>query len=296
LLAWRGEEPLPFSALQRRINRREATTRLRQEVPVIFMAYDLLEWGGEDWRERPLVERRAQLEIVLTESRRTATELSQARRGPQQGELFAELEISTLPPLPAFPLRVSPVLTAARWGDLADWQAQARALGTEGLMLKLCSSPYGTGRQRGAWWKWKVDPFTCDAVLVAAQPGHGRRATLFTDYTFAVWERGELTPVAKAYSGLTDEEINRVDAFVRENTTGRFGPVRTVRPELVFELAFEGIQDSTRHRSGLALRFPRIARWRDDKKPADADSTDTLRKLLQAKHAVPVSAAAAKDI
>ena len=146
-------------------------------------------------------------------------------------------------------------------------------------MLKQRRSTYGTGRRRGDWWKWKCRPFTVDAVLVAAQPGHGRRATLFTDYTFAVWQGAELVPVARAYSGLTDDEIDAVDAFVRGNTTGRFGPVRSVRAELVFELAFEGIAASTRHKSGLALRFPRIARWRRDKTPAEADTVETLVEL-----------------
>jgi DNA ligase-1 len=150
-------------------------------------------------------------------------------------------------------------------------------------MLKRRDSAYGVGRQRGAWWKWKVAPFTCDAVLVAAQRGHGRRATLFTDYTFAVWDGDALMPVAKADSGLTDEEIDQVDAFVRANTTGRFGPVRAVKAELVFELAFEGIAPSRRHKSGLALRFPRMARWRHDKKPADADRIAILHTLLAAR-------------
>ncbi len=146
-------------------------------------------------------------------------------------------------------------------------------------MLKRRDAPYGVGRQRGAWWKWKVAPFVCDAVLVAAQPGHGRRATLFTDYTFAVWRGEELVPVAKAYSGLTDAEIDEVDAFVRANTTGRFGPVRSVSPELVFELAFEGIARSRRHKSGLSMRFPRIARWRRDKAPTEADTVEMLERL-----------------
>ncbi len=280
LLAWRGEAPLPFAQLQRRINRQETTAKLRGEVPVVFMAYDLLEYEGEDWRSRALAERRARLEALIAITLvRLARQASPAAR-PVQGELFAEAELApAAPPLPV-PLRVSPIHAIAHWEDLGALQDSARATGTEGLMLKLVSSPYGSGRPRGAWWKWKVTPFTCDAVLVAAQPGHGRRATLFTDYTFAVWENGELVPVAKAYSGLTDDEIDQVDAFVRENTTGRFGPLRTVRPELVFELAFEGIQQSGRHRSGLALRFPRIARWRHDKPPAEADHAETLRALL----------------
>jgi len=290
LLAWGGDAPLPFGKLQRRINRREAGAKLRATVPVIFMAYDLLEDGGEDWRARPLRDRRGQLEKVVRE----ANELLASRAVPndaptlEQGEFAFDIEASLKSakahktPSKAFPaLQLSPTLHAADWNLLKALQNRAREIGTEGIMLKKLDSAFGTGRQRGSWWKWKVAPFVCDAVLVAAQPGHGRRATLFTDYTFAVWRDKELVPVAKAYSGLTDAEINEVDAFVRENTTGRFGPVRSVTPKLVFELAFEGIQESTRHKAGLALRFPRIARQRTDKKPADADTVETLRGLLR---------------
>ena len=147
-------------------------------------------------------------------------------------------------------------------------------------MIKRRESPYGVGRVKGDWWKWKIDPYSVDAVMIYAQRGHGRRASLYTDYTFAVWDGDELVPIAKAYSGLTDEEIRKVDAFVRNNTIERFGPVRSVKPELVFELAFEGIQSSTRHKSGIALRFPRMARWRHDKRPQDADRLTTLQALL----------------
>jgi DNA ligase-1 len=147
-------------------------------------------------------------------------------------------------------------------------------------MIKRLDSAYGVGRVKGDWWKWKIDPYSVDAVMIYAQRGHGRRASLYTDYTFAVWEGDELVPIAKAYSGLTDEEIRRVDAFVRNNTTDRFGPVRAVKPELVFELAFEGIQSSKRHKSGIALRFPRMARWRQDKRPQDADHLSALQALL----------------
>jgi DNA ligase-1 len=280
LLAWRGDAPLPFAQLQRRIHRQEATARVRAEVPVIFMAYDLLEHDGEDWRGRSLAVRRARMEALVAVTLVKFARQARIAPRPVQGELFAASEIAPPTAPPPSPLRASPLLEIADWDALTALQEKARATGTEGLMLKLRTSPYGVGRQRGAWWKWKVAPFTCDAVLIAAQPGHGRRATLFTDYTFGVWADGELVPVAKAYSGLTDEEIDRVDAFVREHTTGRFGPVRTVQPLLVFELAFEGIQESTRHRSGIALRFPRMARWRHDKKAADADTIELLRRLL----------------
>ncbi len=273
LLAWSGSAPLPFSQLQRRINRRDVTARLLAEVSVVFMAYDILEHEQTDLRPLPLDERREKLERVITASALAPVRKS---KGPAQGELFSSEDLGR-----PWPLRISQRFLQEDWDTITARQQEARATGTEGIMIKQRSSPYGTGRQRGGWWKWKVAPFICDAVLVAAQPGHGRRATLFTDYTFALWHAGELVPVAKAYSGLTDEEIHKVDAFVRANTTGRFGPVRSVKPELVFELAFEGVQESTRHRSGLALRFPRIANWRHDKKPADADQAETLRAMMK---------------
>ena len=168
------------------------------------------------------------------------------------------------------------------WAELRELRKQARERGVEGLMLKRWSSPYRHGRPRGDWWKWKIEPYAIDAVLVYAQPGHGRRATLMTDLTFALWDGGELVPVAKAYSGLTDEEIDRLDRWIRQHALERFGPVRAVEPVHVFELHFEGIAESTRHRSGVAVRFPRIARWRTDKKPADADTLQTLRAMIRA--------------
>ena len=214
------------------------------------MAYDLLEQGGIDLRPLPLAERRARLEQVINDS-------GDAR------------------------LLLSPTVAAGTWDELAQAWQTSRGRNVEGIMLKRRSSPYRVGRQRGDWWKWKVHPFTVDAVLIYAQPGSGKRASLLTDYTFGLWEGGKLVPVAKAYSGLTDEEIRHVDAFVRRHTLEKFGPVRTVQPELVFELAFEAIQRSTRHKSGVAVRFPRMLRWRTDKKPQDADTLETLRKLLQ---------------
>ncbi|HKP76583.1 MAG TPA: ATP-dependent DNA ligase, partial [Longimicrobiaceae bacterium] len=168
------------------------------------------------------------------------------------------------------------------WDDVRQAYRDARQTAREGLMLKRADSPYRVGRKRGDWWKWKVEPFTVDCVLIYAQRGHGRRASLYTDYTFAVWSGGELVPFAKAYSGLTDEEIRRVDGFVRRNTLQRFGPVRAVKPELVFELGFEGIQRSPRHKSGIAVRFPRMLRWRTDKRPEDADSLETITAMLDA--------------
>jgi len=176
----------------------------------------------------------------------------------------------------------SPVLDIDAWPAAARRVASARELGVEGVMLKKRDSPYLAGRVRGPWWKWKADPYTIDAVLVQGQTGSGRRAGLYTSYTFAVWDDGELVPVTKAYSGLSNKEIQKVDRFIRGNTTARHGPVRVVKPELVFEIAFEGLQQSTRHKSGVALRFPRMSRWREDKQPEDADTLESVRDLLKA--------------
>ena len=257
LLAWEfaAGRPQPFAALQQRIGRKNLSRKLLDETPVVLLVYDLLEWQGEDWRQRPLAERRAQLEALLAA---TASEW----------------------------LPISTVVTADSWDALASLREESRGRGVEGLMLKRLSSPYRVGRRRGDWWKWKIDPYTIDAVLIYAQRGSGRRAGLYTDYTFALWRDGEdgreLVPFAKAYSGLTDAEIAEVDRFVRANTEDRFGPVRAVRPELVMELAFESIQASTRHKSGVAVRFPRILRWRRDKGIDDADTLETLRAMIAA--------------
>lgn len=250
IMPWKDGRPLPFAEMQRRIGRKVLGAKILSEVPVVLVAFDLLEYAGEDVRERPIEWRRAKLE-------------------------------ETVAGKPA--LVLSPLVQGASWDELAAQREQARERRVEGLMLKRLGSPYRVGRKRGDWWKWKIQPYSVDAVLIYAQPGNGRRASLFTDYTFGVWDQGRLTPFAKAYSGLTDAEIREVDAFVRHNTIERHGPVRAVKPELVFEIAFEGIQESARHRSGIAVRFPRIARWRRDKKPADADSVDTVRALLSAR-------------
>jgi DNA ligase-1 len=235
--------------LQTRIGRKRLTPKVLAASPVICMAYDLLEDGGQDIRGLTLNERRSRLEALVA-----AADLPQ--------------------------LRLSPIVPAASWDELrALWQSSRERL-VEGLMLKRRSSAYGVGRTKGDWWKWKISPYSIDAVLIYAQRGSGRRASLYTDYTFGLWDRGELVPVAKAYSGLTDEEIRQVDSFVRKNTLEKFGPVRVVKPELVFELHFEGIQASNRHKSGVAVRFPRMARWRQDKPVAEADELETLRLLL----------------
>ncbi len=246
ILAWREEVVLSFSLLQTRITRKKITKSLLHDVPVTFLAYDLLEENGTDIRALPLRERRKRLESI-------------------------QHEVSGL--------RLSPKVTATSWEELRSLRQTSREKKVEGFMLKHSDSRYGVGRERGAWWKWKVEPLTLDAVLVYAQKGHGRRANLFTDYTFAVWKSEELVPIAKAYSGLTDKEITEVDEFIRKNTIERFGPVRTVKPVQVFEIAFEGIQESTRHKSGIAVRFPRILRWRKDKRPEDADTLESLKVL-----------------
>ena len=276
ILAWLGDSPQPFSRLQRRLGRKSVSARMRATFPVVLLAYDLLELDGGDLRARPLAERRTLLEKTMLEaSQRPPTKAAGAVWETPDLFEFAE------PPRPSLPLRLSEVLHPASWGALASMQRDSRERQVEGIMLKRRSSAYGVGRQRGDWWKWKIDPLVLDAVLINAQLGHGRRASLYTDYTFALWESGKLVPVAKAYSGLSDEEILEVDAFVRANTTGKFGPIRAVKPELVFELAFEAVQKSTRHKAGLAVRFPRMNRWRRDKKPEEADTLETLRALLR---------------
>jgi DNA ligase 1 len=250
ILPWKDDRVLPFALLQQRIGRKNLTKRILQDVPAVVLAYDLLEWGGQDMREKPLLERRTLLEQVVAQV-----------ASPH--------------------LLMSPVVEASSWDALGELIAGARERGVEGFMLKRKSSPYRVGRQRGDWYKWKISPLTVDAVLVYAQRGSGKRASLYTDYTFAVWdENRQLVPFAKAYSGLTDAEIRKVDAYVRRSTVEKFGPVRTVKPELVFELAFEGIQRSSRHKSGIAVRFPRILNWRQDKTIEEADTLETIRAML----------------
>lgn len=250
LLPWKDGTVLPFAQLQRRIGRKTVSKKLMHDVPVVLMAYDVLEIEGVDVRDQPLLWRRQKL-----------------------GELVAAAAKCRC-------LMLSPLVLADSWEELAHFREQSRQRNVEGLMLKRLNSPYRVGRLRGDWWKWKIDPLTIDAVLIHAQPGHGKRASLFTDYTFGIWDGDKLVPIAKAYSGLTDEEIRQVDAFVRENTLEKFGPVRTVKPQLVFELGFEGLQRSTRHKSGIAVRFPRMLRWRLDKTIEEADTLDSVKQLL----------------
>lgn len=247
----------PFALLQQRLGRKTLGKKLLADAPVVLQAYDLLEWQGEDWRNRPQYARRMQLERLV--------------------EAY-----------PLAPLLLSPLLAGADWADLARQREQSRSLGVEGLMLKQREALYGVGRTKdmGLWWKWKIDPFSVDAVLIYAQRGHGRRASLYSDYTFAVWDapagtpERKLVPFAKAYSGLSDAEMRKVDAIIRKTTVETFGPVRSVSPTLVFELGFEGIALSKRHKSGIAVRFPRMLRWRQDKPVDEADDLATLQALL----------------
>ncbi|KUF12224.1 ATP-dependent DNA ligase [Pseudoponticoccus marisrubri] len=250
IVTWDGTQPMPFNSLQQRIGRKTVPKKLLKEAPVILLAYDLLEDQGQDLRDTPLRDRRARLEALLAD----------------------------LPP--EAPLRASPVIGFDSWDGLAQTRAEARAHRAEGVMLKRRDSPYLSGRKKGDWWKWKLEPLTVDAVMIYAQQGSGRRANLFTDFTFAVWKGNELVPFTKAYSGLTDAEFDRITTWVRRNTQARFGPVRQVTPEHVFEIAFEGIHESPRHKSGIALRFPRMARWRQDKPIDEANTLEDLRDML----------------
>jgi len=251
LLGWReGDTPLPFTALQTRIHRRKPGAKTLADTPVRVLAYDLLEHDGEDLRAQPLAQRRERL-----------SQLIQRHDDPR--------------------IALSPEVRVDDWISASRMREGARERGVEGLMLKRRDSVYQAGRRRGDWWKWKIDPLTVDAVLVYAQSGHGRRSTLYTDYTFALWDGDTLVPVAKAYSGLDDKEILRLDQWIRAHTLQRFGPMRSVPAEHVFELGFEAVNRSTRHKSGLAVRFPRILRWRHDKPASEADRIETLRALAR---------------
>jgi len=276
IVAFRDGGPLPFSALQQRIGRQRQVARKARDVPVVFMVYDVIERDGRDVRAEPLSLRRPTLEELV------------ARAVAQTIATPSPRPVSPAPLLPFEDaaenrqvLRVSPLLAAATWADLVRFRSDSRSFGVEGVMLKRSDSPYGVGRKRGDWWKWKIEPFTIDAVLIYAQPGSGKRASLLTDYTFGVWHEGELVPVAKAYSGLTNEEIAEMDRWIRRHTVERFGPVRHVEPMHVFELGFEAIARSTRHRSGVAVRFPRMLRWRKDKPASEADTLDGVLKLVR---------------
>ena len=250
LLVWGEDRPQNFAALQKRLGRKKISVDLLRDAPVVFMAYDFLHLNGEDIEKLPLATRRAHLERFVAETPRDR-------------------------------LKISPLVAFDSWDEAKRLQLQARELGAEGLMLKNKHAAYVGGRKRGVWWKFKVDPFTLDAVLLYAQAGTGKRSNLFTDYTFALWRGDQLVPFAKAYSGLDDKEIEKLDKWIRRNTLEKFGPVRSLKVDQVFEIAFEGIAASTRHKSGIAVRFPRILRWRTDKKPADADKLEDAWKLIE---------------
>ncbi len=249
-----NEKPLPFALLQTRIGRKNISKKQLQDVPISFFAYDLLEYDGNDYRERPLHERRKKLEALIA--------------GIDKEALNGSLILSQ-------------VINFSKWNDLTALREKSRDINAEGLMLKKLSSVYQSGRKRGDWWKWKIDALTIDAVMIYAQKGSGRRSNLYTDYTFAVKDGEKLVPFAKAYSGLTDKEFAQVDNFVKRNSLEKFGPVRTVKPELVFEIAFEGIAESKRHKSGVSVRFPRISRWRKDKQVEEINTLDDLNAMLR---------------
>lgn len=255
IVVWK-DSVQPFALLQQRIGRKTLSKKVLEDAPVAVLAYDLLEYQGDDWRNHIQAERRTQLEQVIAACNQPV-------------------------------LLPSPLLEGKTWAALAEQREASRSLGVEGMMLKDRNGLYGVGRTKdmGLWWKWKVDPFSVDAVLIYAQRGHGRRASLYSDYTFAVWDgppgsERTLVPFAKAYSGLTDEEMRKVDAIVRKTTVEKFGPVSSVTPSMVFELGFEGIALSKRHKSGIAVRFPRMLRWRQDKAVEEADNLATLQDLL----------------
>jgi DNA ligase-1 len=250
ILAVQDKQVLSFSTLQQRLNRKTINKKQLEDAPIGFFVYDILEFEANDFREHPLSERRAVLE-----------------------QLIGNLEESAV--------ILSPVIDSKSWEELAELRQTSRSINSEGIMLKKLTSHYHSGRKRGDWWKWKINPYTVDAVMIYAQKGSGRRANFFTDYTFAVRDGENLVTIAKAYSGLTDKEIKEVNSFVTRNAIEKFGPVRTVKPELVFEIAFEGIAESKRHKAGLALRFPRILRWRKDKKADEINTLEDLRQLLK---------------
>ena len=249
LLAWEDNRPMPFYELQRRIGRKNVSKSLMDEVPVRFFTYDLMEFQGEDIREKPVETRRDRLESL-----------------PKPGRID-----------------ISPTIEADTWDAYRAKRSAASDRRVEGLMLKRLGSPYRTGRKRGDWWKWKVEPYTIDGVLMYAKAGHGKRANLYSDLTFGVWRAdGEIVPIAKAYSGLTDKQLSDLDNWIKSNTIERYGPVRSVELEHVFEIAFSGLAPSNRHKSGISLRFPRISRWRHDKTPKEANTLEDVEQLLDA--------------
>ncbi|HET8737896.1 MAG TPA: hypothetical protein VFM69_14985, partial [Pricia sp.] len=301
-----------FRDLQKRIGRKTVTKNLLKKVPVILKAYDVLEWNGEDIRNKPFIERRGLLENLFQatchpERRRgqgtekavsgsfntpakTAEKSTETTAAKEPASSAVEKSVPSAVEIPVpsaveIPLHLSETMHFDHWEEAVQERERSREVRSEGLMLKRKDSPYLVGRKKGDWWKWKVDPLTIDAVLTYAMRGHGRRSNLFTDYTFALWDDNnegerELVTFAKAYSGLTDAEFRKVDHWIKKNTLERFGPVRSVIPHHVFEIAFEGIALSKRHKSGVATRFPRILRWRKDKKIEEANTLADLKELI----------------
>ncbi|CAN5253783.1 ATP-dependent DNA ligase [soil metagenome] len=251
IVCFHDGKPLPFNVLQTRIGRKNVTKKILQEAPVVFIAYDILEYHNQDVRSQPQEKRRTLVKAVYDQA--------------QSPSVF----------------HLSELVEFTSWDDVRKLHTLSREKFVEGFMIKRKDAAYQTGRRKGDWWKWKIDPLTIDAVLIYAQKGHGRRAEFYSDYTFAVWDNDKLIPFAKAYSGLTDAEIKEVDRFVKQNTLEKFGPVRTVKPALVFEIGFEGIATSSRHKSGIAVRFPRMLQWRKDKAVEEADTLETLKMILE---------------
>ena len=285
LLPYPNGEIGTFNDLQTRIGRKTVSKNLLAKTPVVLKAYDLLEWQGEDLRNRSFIERRKLLEKLYN----TVVISSERSDEKSNKQIVSKLDFSHAFEMTKIPLLLSERMAFATWEAVAQERELAREKRSEGLMLKRKDSPYQVGRKKGDWWKWKVDPLTIDAVLTYAMRGHGRRSNLFTDYTFALWQENEagkreLVTFAKAYSGLTDKEFREVDAWIKKNTLERFGPVRSVTPHHVFEIAFEGIAFSKRHKSGVATRFPRILRWRKDKKMEEANSLEDLKALIPNKN------------
>ncbi|RYG56274.1 MAG: cisplatin damage response ATP-dependent DNA ligase, partial [Proteobacteria bacterium] len=251
ILAFANDKVRAFADLQKRLQRKKVSDKMVKENPVVFYAFDCLQVHNTDIRDQPLRERRLALDTIVDELKHPS-------------------------------LRSSTLINMDSWEKLLELRGESRSRGVEGLMLKRWSSVYQMGRKKGDWWKWKIDPMTLDAVMLYAQAGHGKRANLYTDYTFGLWKDDKLVPFAKAYSGLSNEEINKLDAWIRKNTLEKFGPVRSVKAHKVFEIAFEGIQLSPRHKAGIAVRFPRILRERLDKKMEEADTLATAMELLNA--------------
>lgn len=286
ITTWDRERVGSFTSLQHRLGRKAVSASVREKYPCVFIAYDLLECAGKDMRETPLETRREMLDAVISEWEKSeiqnaSNSTARNQKAAEQIDFFDTLEPVETECTVDYKIKCSETVSLASWEDAATLRAESRSRRVEGFMLKRKSSPYRGGRVKGDWWKWKIDPYTVDCVMLYAQAGHGRRAGLYTDFTFGVWDGEDLVPFTKAYSGLTNKEFKQVDSWIKKNTLSKRGPVRMVHPELVFEIAFENIHASKRHKAGLALRFPRIARWRQDKLAKEADTLESLQALIE---------------